>query len=145
LARYLKPRYPHLKVVAVDVMGLAIFDTPVAPYKMTGIGLSFRPPNLDYEAIDSRYVVPEQLAYSTCHALAQREGLLLGSSSGAIVAAGLHFAGQLPFGSRIAMINPDRGDRYLETIYNSEWLDQQGFELVPADQLEGAIASLRPL
>ena len=145
LARYLKPRYPNLKIVAVDVLGSAIFDSPVSAYKMTGIGLSFRPPNLDYEAIDAAYVVPEALAYSTCHALAQREGLLLGSSSGAIVAAGLHFAQQLPVGSRIAMINPDRGDRYLETIYNPEWLAANGFELTPADALEEAVQTLRAL
>lgn len=104
LARYLKPRYPRLRLVEVNVQGSVIFDPAPAPYKMTGIGLSFRPPNLDYEAIDQAYVVPENLAYSMCHALAQREGLLLGSSTGAIVSAGLHLARQLPPGSRIAII-----------------------------------------
>lgn len=142
LARYLKPRYPHLQLIGVDVKGSVIFDPAPAPYKMTGIGLSFRPPNLDYEAIDKAYVVPENLAYSMCHALAQREGLLLGSSTGAIVSAGLHLAQQMPAGSRIAMINPDRGDRYLETIYDPEWLQANGFTLIPAEHMDIAIEQL---
>lgn len=142
LARYLKPRYPNLQLVGVDVQGSVIFDPSPAPYKMTGIGLSFKPPNLDYEAIDKAYVVPENLAYSMCHALAQREGLLLGSSTGAIVSAGLHLASHMPPGSRVAMINPDRGDRYLETIYDQDWLHSNGFTLIPAEHMDVAIEQL---
>lgn len=142
LARYLKPRYPHLKLVAVDVKGSVIFESDPTPYKMTGIGLSFRPPNLDYEALWASYVVPENLAYSVCHGLARREGLLLGSSTGAIVAAGLHLAARLPEGSRIAMINPDRGDRYLETVYQQSWLDENGFVLIPPEHLDVACEQL---
>lgn len=144
LARYLKPRYPHLKLIGVDVQGSVIFDPDPAPYKMTGIGLSFRPPNLDYTAIHAAYVVPENLAYSMCNALARQEGLLLGSSSGAIVAAGLHFARDLAAGSRIAMINPDHGDRYLETIYDQDWLSKNGFVLIPPEHMDVAIEQLKP-
>lgn len=144
LARYLKPRYPQLSLVGVDVSGSVIFDTPPGAYKMTGIGLSFRPPNLDYHSIDVAYVVPEALAYSTCHALAKREGLLLGASTGAIVAAGMHFASTLPPGSTVAMINPDRGERYLETIYDAAWLAGHGFEIIPPEQLDEALAQLQP-
>lgn len=145
LARYLRPRYPHLQLVGVDVQGSVIFGCRPAPYKMTGIGLSFRPPNLDYEAIDSAYVVPENLAYSMCHALARREGLLLGSSTGAIVAAGLHLAGRMPPRSRVLMINPDRGDRYLETVYNPAWLESNGFTLIPDEHMDVALEQLYQL
>jgi cysteine synthase A len=143
LARYLKPRYPDLKLVGVDVQGSVIFDPEPAPYKMTGIGLSFRPPNLDYASIHSAYVVPENLAYSMCHALARREGLLLGSSTGAIVAAGLHLAGTLPPKSQVLMINPDRGDRYLETIYAADWLESNGFVLIPDEHIDVAVEQLQ--
>ncbi len=144
LARYLKPRYPHLNIIGVDVEGSVIFASDPAPYSMTGIGLSFTPPNLDYDAIHSAYVVPEALAYSCCRALARREGLLLGSSTGAIVAAGLHFAASLPDGAQILMLNPDRGDRYLETVYNDDWIAEKGFSLVPAEALDEAISQLIP-
>lgn len=144
LARYLKPRYPHLKIIGVDVEGSVIFTPEAAPYSMTGIGLSFTPPNLDYSSIDRAYAIPEELAYSCCRALARREGLLLGSSTGAIVAAGLHFAASLPEGAQILMLNPDRGDRYLETVYNDEWILEKGFSLVSPENLDDAVARLSP-
>lgn len=112
---------------------------------MTGIGLSFFPPNLDISMLDRAYVIPEDMAYSVCHALASREGLLLGASTGAIVAGGLHLARSLGAGARILMINPDRGDRYLETVYDSDWLDHHGFTLKQGEHLDDAIASLTPL
>lgn len=142
LARHLKPLYPNLKLIGVDVQGSVIFAPSPSPYKMTGIGLSFRPPNLDYKALHCAYVVPENLAYSVCHGLAQKEGLLLGSSSGAIVAAGLHLAMSMPDGSTIAMINPDRGDRYLETIYNLNWLCANDFVLIPPEHIDVAVEQL---
>ena len=45
-------------------------------------------------------------------------------------------------GSRIAMINPDRGDRYLETIYDLDWLNDNGFLLIPAEHMDVAIDQL---
>ncbi len=66
----------------------------------------------------------------------------MGSSTGAIVSAGLHLAQQMPPGSRIAMINPDRGDRYLETIYDLDWLQDNGFTLIPAEHMDVAIEQL---
>lgn len=145
LARHLKPRVPGLQILAVDVQGSVILGTPAAPYKMTGVGLAFRPPNLDYHLLAGGYVVPEVVAYSVCHALARREGLLLGSSTGAIVAAGLRAAADLPAGAKVLMINPDSGDRYLETIYNPAWLTSNNFHLIPPEELEMAIMSLRPV
>lgn len=145
LARYLKPRFPALQIIAVDVAGSRILGTPPSPYKMTGIGLAFRPPRLDYHSIDAGYVVEEALAYSVCHALARREGLLLGASTGAIVAAGLAHASRNPAGQRILMINPDRGERYLETIYNDEWLSKNNFSLTPLNDLDKAIRRMQPV
>lgn len=144
IAKQLKQRHRNLKIIGVDVEGSVIMGTPAKPYKMTGVGLSFTPPNLDYGLLDQGYVVPESLSYTVCHALAKREGLLLGASTGAIVAAGLHFASQMPAGSRILMINPDRGDRYLETIYDTEWLAQNGFEIYDFDSLPSHIDQLKP-
>ncbi|MCF2151728.1 cysteine synthase family protein [Desmonostoc muscorum LEGE 12446] len=145
IARYLLPRFPGLQVVGVDVEGSVIMGTPAKPYKMTGIGLSFFPPNLDLSLLSRAYVVPEAIAYSVCHALARREGLLLGASTGAIVAGGLHLARELGPDARILMINPDRGDRYLETVYDANWLDHHGFALIEGEHLDDAIASLSPV
>ncbi|BAZ30356.1 cysteine synthase [Cylindrospermum sp. NIES-4074] len=145
IAHYLLPRFPGLQIVGVDVEGSVIMGTPPQPYKMTGIGLSFFPPNLDLSLLSRAYVVPESLAYSVCHTLARREGLLLGASTGAIVAGGLHLARELGPNARILMINPDRGDRYLETVYDANWLAHNGFALIEGEHLDHAIASLIPV
>jgi cysteine synthase A len=145
LGTALRNVFPNMQLVAVDVAGSQILGTPAAPYRMTGIGLAFRPPNLDYSLITSGYSVPEALAYSVCRALARREGLLLGASTGAIVAAGLRHSLELPAGAEILMLNPDRGERYLETVYNDDWLMEHGFTLTPPDELEGAIRLLEPV
>jgi cysteine synthase A len=145
LARYLKPRYPRLRLIGVDVEGSVIMGTPAKPYKMTGMGLSFRPPNLDYQHLSQGYAVPERLAFSVCHALARTEGLLLGASTGAIVAAGLSAAATMPDGARLVMINPDRGDRYLDTVYDPQWLADNAIQLYAGEQLRAAIQALRPV
>lgn len=145
IARYFKPLNPNIRIVGVDVEGSVIMGTPAKPYKMTGVGLSFVPPNLDFSLLDRAYVVNDELSFSVCHALAKREGLLLGASTGAIVAAGLHLAKQLKENSKILMINPDRGDRYLETVYDSEWLSKNNLNILPPDAIEAAVDKLKPI
>ena len=146
LARHLLPLYPNLKIVAVDVEGSVVLASQSGNYQMTGLGLSFRPPNLDYQSIHSGYVMPERLAYTTCHGIARKEGLFMGASTGAIVAAGIHLAHQLPPGSKICMMGPDRGDRYLETLYDQSWLDSHRFSLTDLESLETDIlSSLTPV
>lgn len=142
IARYLLPRYPGLKIVGVDVLGSVALGGPARPYKMTGVGLSFVPPNLEPGLLHCGYIVPEHVAYSVCHALARTEGLLLGASTGAIVAGGLHLAASLGPNSRVLMVNPDRGDRYLETVYDAGWLEKNAFPVLQGEALERAVLSL---
>lgn len=145
IARYFRQNHPRTRIVAVDVSGSVVLGTPAHAYKMTGLGLSFVPPNFDGSLIDAAYSVSDRLAFSLCHAMARHEGLLLGGSTGAVVAGGLAYARTQRPGQRIVLLNPDRGDRYLETIYNPDWLEEQGLALYPVDQLEPAIRALDPV
>ncbi len=145
VAEYFHERSPHTKIIGVDVQGSVIFSSEAKPYKMTGVGLSFQPPNLNYQLLHSAYVIPESLAYSICHELAQKEGMLLGASTGAIVAAGMHVAKSIGMGSNVLMINPDRGDRYLETIYSSDWLTSNNFVRMNSADILQAIDTLEPI
>lgn len=145
ISRYFRRFHPKVAIIGVDVAGSVIFGTPAHPYKMTGLGLAFVPPNYDSHQIDTAYVVNDRLAFSVCRHLARKEGLLLGASTGAIVAAGLAYASDLQKRSRILMINPDRGDRYLETVFNDEWITKQGIQLLSDDELEPAIHALEPV
>ncbi|MBD1937738.1 cysteine synthase family protein [Microcoleus sp. FACHB-68] len=145
ISRFFKQRYPQTRIVGVDVAGSAIFGTPSHPYKMTGLGLSFVPPNFDATVLDAAYSVTDCLAFSVCHALARLEGLLLGASTGAIVAAALAYGTQYHSSQRMVLLNPDRGDRYLETVYNPQWLTQQGIEILSNSALTATIRALQPV
>lgn len=146
ISNFFKEKYQATKIIGVDVAGSVIFGTPAHPYKMTGLGLSFVPPNYKRQMVDHAYSVDDRLAFSICHLLSRKEGLLLGASTGAIVAAGLSYAlSSNQEGMKILMINPDRGDRYLETVYNHEWLEKQGIPLISEGQLEESLLALKPV
>jgi cysteine synthase len=145
VAKFFQRWYAGVKLVGVDVAGSAILGTPRHPYKMTGLGLSFVPPNFTPVVLDAAYSIPDPMAFSVCHALARKEGLLLGASTGAIVAAALAYAAPLVLRQQVVIINPDRGDRYLETVYNREWLAAQGIEILEEDALMAAIRRLEPV
>ena len=145
ISHYFKKHYPQTRIIGVDVAGSAIFGTPRHPYKMTGLGLSFVPPNFDPQVLDAAYSVDDGLAFSVCHALAKQEGMLLGASTGAIVAAALGDASRFTQPQTMLLLNPDRGDRYLETVYNTDWLRGQGINILEHSHLTEAIANLLPV
>jgi cysteine synthase A len=146
ISRYFKQLYPSTKIIGVDVAGSAVFGTPRSPYKMTGLGLSFVPPNFDPSLLDVAYTVSDRIAFSFCHQIAQLEGLLLGASTGAILAGGLAYA-QAHSNRHLSvlMLNPDRGDRYLETVYDRDWLKANQIELFSKSQLEVEVSKLAPI
>jgi len=112
---------------------------------MTGLGLSFVPPNFDPQMLDAAYSVDDGLAFSVCHGLAKQEGMLLGASTGAIVAAALADTQRFTTPQTMLLLNPDRGDRYLETVYNADWLTAQNINILQHSHLTAAIANLLPV
>lgn len=113
---------------------------------MTGLGLSFSPPMFDPNQVDFGYNVNDEIAFSMCHQLAKTEGLLLGGSTGAIVSAALAYLGATAkFPKHLVMINPDRGDRYLETLYSQNWLLENGFQTWTKPQLLKQVHKLEPV
>jgi len=145
IAKFFRSRYPKTRIIAVDVAGSAILGTPRHPYKMTGLGLSFIPPNFSIDMVDGAYSISDRLAFSVCHALGKQEGLLLGASTGAIVAAAIADARTQPQPQTMLLLNPDRGDRYMETVYNPQWLMEQGIDLLNGDALTQSIHELESI
>ncbi len=145
LAEHFSGRGRSVRFVGVDVDGSAILGMPPHPYKMTGLGLHFVPPSFKRDVLTSAYSVCDALAFSVCRSLARKEGLLLGGSTGAIVAAGLAFGLGESKRLKILMINPDRGDRYLDTIYNDDWIRAQKLELLAGQDLDRAVETLSPV
>ena len=145
IAKFFRSRYPRTRIIGVDVAGSAIFGTPRHAYKMTGLGLSFVPPNFSPEMIDAAYSITDQLAFSVCHAMAKQEGLLLGASTGAIVAAAIADAQLQSQPQTMLLLNPDRGDRYMETVYNPDWLVEQDMQILAGDSLTETLQALQPV
>lgn len=145
ISQYFRERNRTTRIIGVDVAGSAILGTPPHPYKMTGLGLSFVPPNFKPHQIDAAYSVSDSLAFSVCRRFARKEGLLLGASTGAIMAAALADIIRNPQASPVVVINPDRGDRYLDTIYNDEWIANHNIKLLNDEELEKAYQKLDPI
>ncbi|MFE7118467.1 PLP-dependent cysteine synthase family protein [Streptomyces sp. NPDC057654] len=125
LSAGLKEQFPDLHVRAVDAVGSAAFGHRFEPYKMRGIGLSWRPGNLRPQAVDSLHRVADTEALSVCRVLAGEEGLLLGESGGAAVFAALAYAAAHP-GAPVLAIAPDTGANYLYETYDDQWLREHG-------------------
>lgn len=114
----LKAHNPHIKIVAVEPAESAVLSGgKPGPHKIQGIGAGFIPKTYDPSVVDEIIPVKGDDAIRTSRELAQKEGLLVGISSGAAVYAALQLA-QLPEneGKMIVALLPDTGERYLSTM-----------------------------
>jgi cysteine synthase A len=114
-AEMLKQLAPGVKVVAVEpyyVRNISGGDTS-GTHRLEGIGLSFVPSILRRDLIDDVVPVKDADAYATANALAQREGILGGATSGANVWAALQRARVLGRGKTVVTVIADTGLRYL--------------------------------
>ena len=119
---YLKSQNPNVKVVAVEPAGSPVLSkgTP-GPHKIQGIGAGFVPDTLNTKIYDEIIAVENEDAFATGKALARKEGLLVGISSGAAVYAASVLAKRPENkGKIIVALLPDTGDRYLSTPMFSE-------------------------
>ena len=119
---YLKSQNPNVKVVAVEPAGSPVLSKGTAgPHKIQGIGAGFVPDTLDTEIYDEIIPVENEDAFATGRALARREGVLVGISSGAAVWAAAQLARRPENkGKLIVALLPDTGERYLSTPMFSE-------------------------
>ena len=113
VARFLKEQNPAVLTVAVETQGSVLQGGEPGPHKVEGIGVSFIPKTFDAEVADEIVKVSDEEAFTMVRRLAAEEGLLGGSSAGAIVHAAVAFAERLGAGKRVATIIPDSAERYL--------------------------------
>jgi cysteine synthase A len=114
IARTLKKQWPQLKVLAVEPAASAVIaGGEPGPHSLQGIGAGFIPVNLDMSLLDGTISVeiPESLDYA--RRAATQEGLLVGISSGATLAAIAKTLPNLPANAKVMGINYDTGERYL--------------------------------
>ncbi|MBY5371450.1 pyridoxal-phosphate dependent enzyme [Rhizobium leguminosarum] len=141
-ARTLKSKLPHLVAVGVEPVGSIIFGGNPAPYLQSGTGTPEGAEVglvIDYDVIDNGVKVGDAEAFAMCRVLARRYGLLVGGSAGGAIFAALQAGVSAKRRTRIAVLACDSGTKYLDTIYNDEWLESQRLDLV---QIEGSIESM---
>lgn len=112
--KFLKENISEVKGILADPVGSIIGGGQCGTYKIEGIGNNFIPETMDMSLVDEVIKVNDEEAFDAVKLLAKKEGLIVGSSSGAAFAAVLKLAEKIEEGN-IVTIFPDRGDRYFST------------------------------
>jgi cysteine synthase A len=119
---YVKAHGLRTRVVAVDAAGSLIFGNAPATRMIPGLGAGLRPALCPIEMVE-RYVHVSNLdCVVGCRRLVRSEAILAGGSSGAVVSALARLQDEIPAGSTCVLLLPDRGERYLDTIYSESWV-----------------------
>lgn len=117
VAEALRAQQRETRIVAVEPSGSPILSQGIAgPHRIAGIGADFQPAILDRSLIDEVVAVTDDEAYRCAASLAQQEGLFVGPSSGANVAAALELGNRVGPGANIVTLLCDSGDRYIRSF-----------------------------
>lgn len=117
ILKYLKEKNSNIKGVLVDPEGSTMGGGEEACYDIEGIGNNFIPKTMDMTYVDDVIKVNDEEAFHIVKQLALKEGLIVGTSSGAAVAAALKLASKIDSGNIVTLL-PDRGERYFsKNIY----------------------------
>lgn len=135
-AKYLKEKNPNIKVWGVDSYGsifkkyheTGIFDKEeIYPYITEGIGEDFLPKNVDFSLIDHFEKVTDRDAAIWTREIARKDGIFVGNSAGAAVAAIHQLKKELKPEDVVVVIFHDHGIRYLGKMFNDAWMRDRGF------------------
>ncbi|MEL1248282.1 PLP-dependent cysteine synthase family protein [Flavobacterium helocola] len=137
-ARFLKEQNPNIKVLGVDAFGSVLkkyhetkeFDNAeIYPYRIEGLGKNLIPTATDFDIIDKFIKVSDEESAHTTRELAKKEGLFVGYTSGAAFQAVKQYAeeGEFDANSKVVIIFPDHGSRYMSKVFSDDWMNEQGF------------------
>jgi cystathionine beta-synthase len=136
-ARFLKEKNPNLVTVGIDTYGsvfkkykeTGIFDkNEIYPYLTEGFGEDILPKNVDFDVIDQFIKVTDKDGAIGARRLSREEGLFVGWSSGSAIHGALEYGrNHLREGDVMVVLLPDHGTRYLNKVYNDNWMKDHGF------------------
>ncbi len=137
-ARFLKSKNPDIKIIGIDAFGSVLkkyhetreFDQEeIYPYRIEGLGKNLIPTATDFDVIDKFIKVTDEDAAHTARELARTEGMFAGYTSGAAMQGlkQLDEEGEFDKDSKVVVIFPDHGSRYMSKIYSDDWMSEQGF------------------
>lgn len=137
-ARYLKEKKPDIRILGVDAYGSVLkkyHETgqldrkEIYPYRIEGLGKNLIPDATDFSRIDQFVKVTDEASAQMARKLCKTEGIFAGYTSGAAMQAVELFqqAGEFTPQSRVVVIFPDHGSRYMSKVYSDQWMQDQGF------------------
>jgi len=122
-ARWFREWHRPVRIVAVDASGSVTFGGPPGRRMIPGLGMTVRPPLLDDGYVDDVVRVEEADTIRACHRLARR-GFLFGGSTGTVVSGATDWLSRHDASGLTAVaIAPDLGERYLDTVYQTNWVE----------------------
>jgi cysteine synthase A len=122
---------PATRIVAADSEGSVTLGSPPATRRIPGIGASRTAEIFQDTGTFDRVLVPEAETVRMCRRIARQYGLLIGGSTGTALVAAQRVGGRLARGSRLVVISPDLGDKYMDTVYSDPWVREHFPGIVP--------------
>jgi 2,3-diaminopropionate biosynthesis protein SbnA len=123
VSELLRGEFPGIKVVAVEPEGSVTFGGLPGKRNIPGIGTSVRPKLADVADPDIVVAISEQKTVEACLSFVRDHHLLVGGSTGTVLAAVQQLAPEFTRGDTIVAISADFGEKYLDTIYNPVWVE----------------------
>lgn len=137
-AQYLRSMNPEIQAVLLDPVGSIYYsyfhkgvinEEETGTYYVEGVGEDHLAKCMDFSVISDVMQFNDHEAFSMCHQLAAKEGLLCGGSSGANVWGCMQMARKLTPPATIVTVLPDSGTKYVSKIYNDAWLSAHGLSI----------------
>ncbi|WP_186648126.1 cysteine synthase family protein [Fluviispira vulneris] len=130
IAEYFAEKSTKYYITCVDAYGSSIFGGESHSYKIPGVGLSWTPRNIkNVNNIDYVYRIRDEDSYIAARILCRNEGILVGVSSGAVLLTALKLSQEIQNKKPLIAILGDSGERYLNTLFNDEWLKENDIPL----------------
>jgi len=124
VAERLHQEFPNVKVVAVEPAGSVTFGGLPAKRNIPGIGTSVRPKLADLAKPDRIATISEEKTVEACLSFVRDRHLLVGGSTGSVLAAVQQFTPEFNEGDTIVAISPDLGEKYYDTVYDPAWVER---------------------
>lgn len=126
---YIRDHGLRTRVVAVDAVGSLIFSDVKAKRMIPGMGAGMKPSLCDRSLIDDVVHVTDAECVTGCRRLVAAEAILGGGSAGGVIAALEKVRDRVPAGANCVAVLSDRGERYLDTVYNDMWVQEHCGEI----------------
>ena len=121
-SNYLRKLFPELWVIGVDTPNSVLFGQPSGPLNLSGLGGNILPANVDHSQFDEIHWLTPAETFQATHRLHCEQGLFMGPTSGAAFKVAEWWSRQNP-GKTVVVFFPDEGHRYIETVFDHEWLE----------------------